>query len=48
MTFVITPSRSTGNENENYDIVSLVRNEVKSVLVFALLSLFGSVQDCSR
>ena len=40
MTFVITPSRSTGNENENYDIVSLVRNEVKECIGLCFIVAF--------
>ena len=40
MTFVITPSRSTGNENENYDIVSLVRNEVKKCFGLCFIVAF--------
>ena len=40
MTFVITPSRSTENENENYDIVSLVRNEVKECFGLCFIVAF--------
>ena len=40
MTFVITPSRSRGNESENYHLVSLVRNELKECFGLCFIVIF--------